>query len=200
MVIREWKLGDRVVHAGKPEWGVGEVRSAEAVTQEGQRCQRLTLRFDRAGVKTLTTAYADLRSPEELGQLAEAAEAGYVSGADTSTESPEDRITRLPDAVTDPFTSRRNRLKATLGLYRFSGSGGILLDWAASQTGMKDPLSRFSRHDLERLFDRFRINLDNHLRKLVSEIKREDPHALAELLPAAPAAAQQAVRRLDLGR
>lgn len=203
---KDWKLGDRVVHAGKPEWGVGEVRSAESVTQDGRRCQRLTLRFERAGVKTLSTAFADLRTPEELGQLAEAAESGYLDGGAPSigdafdAAALEQRVTKLPESATDPFIPKRTRLKNTLALYRFSTAGAALLDWAAAQTGMKDPLSRFSRHDLERLFERFRINLDNHLKRLAPEVRKEDPGAIAELMASAPAAAVQAMRRLDVAR
>ena len=62
MAVKEWKLGDRVVHAGRPEWGIGEIRGAEVTTQDGTKCQRITVRFERAGVKTLTTAFADLQS------------------------------------------------------------------------------------------------------------------------------------------
>ncbi|QYU67803.1 hypothetical protein J4558_23455 [Leptolyngbya sp. 15MV] len=112
----------------------------------------------------------------------------------------EGRLTALPESATDPFASRRSRLKATLGLYRFSGVGASLLDWAASQTQLKDPLSCFSRHDLERLFDRFRIALDAHTRKLVHEARRQEPAVLAEVLAQASLAAQQAVRRVDAGR
>src|SRR5689334_4605995 len=83
MAAREWKLGDRLVHAGRPEWGIGEVRAAEATTQDGVRCQRLTIRFDRAGVKTISTAFADLKTPEEVGTLPEpVAEEESGSGLD----------------------------------------------------------------------------------------------------------------------
>ncbi len=200
MGVREWKMGDRVVHVGKPEWGVGEVRSAEQVTQEGTRCQRLTLRFERAGVKTLSTAFADLRAPEDVAHLDKpiAEEASWLDTAEQGAVN--ERIAELPDAATDPFSSKRSRLKATLGLYRFTSVGASLLDWAATQTGLKDPLTRFSRHDLELLFQRFALNRDAHLRKLAGEIKREDPGAISELLPGAPAAAQQAMRRFDASR
>lgn len=198
MSVREWKIGDRVVHATKPEWGIGEVRSAESTVQDGVKCQRLTLRFERAGVKTLSTAFAELRSPDEMGHTpATMAAEGPTSDPLLGDESPEERIVRLPDAATDPFTTPRNRLKATLALYRFSRDGGSLLDWAASQTGMRDPLTRFSRHDLERLFERFRIGLDSHLRRVVGEVRKADPRALTELLASAPEAGQQALRRLD---
>lgn len=200
MTPKDWRLGDRLIHAGKPEWGVGEVRGAEQVMQNGTKCQRLTVRFERAGVKTLSTAFADLRSADAPPFPAGfAVDQGGEDGAEQAEASPL-RLGDLPEAATDPFRSRRARLETTLKLYRFTGTGAGLLDWAAAQTGLKDPLSRFSRHELEQLFERFRVNLDNHLRRLAMEIRHEDPRAVAELMPSAPAAAQQALRRLDLAR
>jgi hypothetical protein len=212
MHIREWKLGDRLMHAGRPEWGVGEVRSAESLSHNGTRCQRLTVRFDRAGVKTLSTAFADLRPADQMPRLQEpppdlsangAAGPNGGSGgwlAQAEQGSTVDEITRLPEAATDPFRSRKARFETTLGLYRFTPTGASLLDWASIQSGLKDPLTKFSRHELERLFDRFRMNLDTHLKKLGLELKKEDPAGMAAAIEVAPPAAKQAVKRLDIGR
>jgi hypothetical protein len=197
MSSRQWGIGDRVIHAAKPEWGTGEVRAAERVVQDGQPGQRLTVRFDRAGVKTLATPFADIRPaesapvpvPEESPDPTALATPGLVQ-----------RMTSLPDDATDPFRSRRSRLQATLGLYKYSGTGASLLDWAATLCGMKDPLSRFSRHELEEFFRRFRDTLDGHLKRLAQEVRKEDPRVLAEMTASAPPAAQQVLKRLDTGR
>lgn len=202
MAIREWKLGDRLMHAGRPEWGVGEVRSAESVVQDGTRCQRLTIRFDRAGVKTISTAFADLRPREEMPEPAEA------TGGNGEAHDPlapgavnwEQKLETVPEDATDPFRTRKARLETTLGLYRFAATGASLLDWAASQTGLKDPLSKFNRHELERLFDRFRANLDAHLKKLTFEMRKADPTALAEAAAGAGPEAKRALKRADMGR
>lgn len=196
----DWKLGDRVIHAGRPEWGAGEVRSAEAITQDGRKSQRVTVRFERAGVKVLSTAFADLR-PADVPLPPARTEAG---------EEPEvsqgDRVelvrnlSELPEAAIDPFRTRRARLETSLALYRFAGTGSSLLDWAASQSGLKDPLSSFSRPDLEQAFERFRFNLDGHIRKLAYELKKEDPAALVALAAAAIPAAKLALKRADAGR
>ncbi len=201
MTVREWKMGDRVVHAGKPEWGIAEVRTAESVVQDGSRCQRLTLRFERAGIKTISTAFAELRTPEDAAHLDQPLSTDEPTWLDEAEKGAlHERIAQLPDPATDPFASKRNRLKATLLLYRFTNSGSSLLDWAATQTGMKDPLSRFSRHDLEQFFERFVMNRDAHLKKLVHELKREDPGAISDLISTAPPAGQQALRRFDATR
>jgi hypothetical protein len=68
------------------------------------------------------------------------------------------------------------------------------------QSGLKDPLSRFSRHELEQFFERFKNTLDAHLRKLVFEMKKEDPSGLSEAVAAAAPHAKQALRRADTGR
>ena len=197
MAAAEWKLGDRVVHAGRPEWGIGEVRSAESVVQDGKKAQRLTIRFERAGVKVISTTFADLRPAGDV-VMAPAESEDAEPTPDRSTL--EKQLVALPEAVTDPFRTRRARLEATLGLYRFTGTGSSLLDWAASQTSLKDPLSAFSRHELEHFFEHFRIAADNHLRKLVAELKRADPVGLAAAAAAASPNAKQALKRADAGR
>ena len=82
-----------------------------------------------------------------------------------SGRSPDEVMARLPEAATDPFSGLEARLKATLGLYRFTDQGGSLLDWAAAQSGLKDPLSEFSRHDLERHFFQVRCELLRQFRQ-----------------------------------
>jgi hypothetical protein len=200
MAVSEWKLGDRLLHAGMPEWGIGEVRSAEAITHNGQKAQRVTVRFDRVGVKVLSTAFADLRPATAASLAADVPENQDPAAEAVDRAEAESRLVQIPDTATDPFRSRKTRLEATLGLYRFSPSGASLLDWAAAQTGLKDPLTRFSRHELERAFDRFRVNLDNHLKKLAYELKKEDPAGLQKACAAAGPQARQALRRVDAGR
>jgi len=214
MTIRPLKPGDRVRHAGRPEWGVGAVQSTEASAHEGKPCQRVTVRFEREGLKTLSTAFADLRSADQFATVKEPRPTpdGPVSAGlsdDVGSEvmipesdavSPEQLLQSVPEPATDPFASPRRRLAATLDLYRFTGQGASLLDWAAMQTGMKDPMTRLNRHELEKLFERFRMNLDTHLRKLVKEIRRQDPAALAELSASAGPAAKHALRRADADR
>lgn len=220
MATREWSYGDKVIHAGKPEWGIGQVTGATGAIHEGKPCQRVVVRFERAGVKTLSTAIADLRPASEAPTLTVAEpengnglphahepnplladapeEGGWLSKA--SAPSTIEVMTRLPDATTDPFSTLASRLKATIDLYRFTDSGASLLDWAAAQSGLKDPLSRFSRHELEQLFRRFSFVRDDHLKKLVLEMKKHDAPTLQQILKAAPPPVQQALKRLDIGR
>ncbi len=112
----------------------------------------------------------------------------------TSDDAVEKLLT-LPDDATDPFRPLAARLRATLALYRFNDTGASLLDWAAAQTGLPDPLSRFNRHELERHFQDFRIASDNHLRKIVREMSRQDSAGLAAAAQGLQPAALTALRR-----
>jgi hypothetical protein len=201
-----FKFGDRVRHPSRPEWGEAVVTAAQGITHEGKPCQRLTLRFDRAGMKTLVTAAVDLEpangqvvsqngsegspppSPNTPGSWL--AEAGAVA--------PEVLFARLPEATRDPFATLEDRLRATFLLFRFSDRGGALLDWAAMQTGLPDPLSTFARHELEQYFVRFSDQRAEHLRTLLFEASKKDPglaERVVQTTPGMPAAAIEALRR-----
>lgn len=211
MSEHQFKYGDRVVHALRPEWGPGVVTAVQNVTEEGRPAQRLTLRFDRAGLKTISTAHAHLRpaTPADEAAAAGAPDPGTASSAENGSGGwlarLESRPTlevmmQLPEATSDPFASLASRLKATFNLYRFSTQGASLLDWAAMQTGMRDPLSRFSRHELEQYFQRFAGERDAHLKKLVLEAKKSDDPQVRQLLDQPPPAAKDALRRIHAGR
>lgn len=207
-VNAEFKFGDRVVHASRPEWGQGVVTAAAADTVEGKSCQRLTIRFDRAGLKTLSTALAKLRpataadaTPEPSNGQAEAPKFGATGWLDRAgAEPPEVVMARLPEAATDPFATPEQRLTATLALYRFTDQGAPLLDWAASQTGLADPLTVFNRHQLEQFFARFAHARDQHLRQMCEDLRKKDPGALDRLLAQAPPNAKAALRGRQAAR
>ncbi|QQS08778.1 MAG: DUF3553 domain-containing protein [Phycisphaerales bacterium] len=198
----KWSKGDRVVHSGRPEWGSGQVMQADPASHEGKACQRLVVRFDRAGLKTLTTAFAPLIPASEAPSLPAAmpsedeGEANPFAEAVTAGET-EAAMLRLPEAATDPFLPLIARAKASIGLYRFGETPGGLLDWAATQTGLKDPMTRFNRHELEEWYRRFRTNLDGHVKKLVRELRKSDPGALSALMAEASPSGKVALRKAD---
>jgi hypothetical protein len=218
MTARTFSFGDKVVHTGKPEWGTGLVTQATKTTHDGKPCQTLTIRFDRAGVKSISTAFATLApAGDAIGTSSAdtafaAAPGAFQSLAPTSQKEADfaakllgsddikQRMTKLPDGATDPFTTVLERLKFTLSLYRFQPSGGSLLDWAAMQSGLTDPLGRFNRHELEQFFTAFAVVRDGHLRKLLPDARKADPAGTTRLISQASAPAQQAVRRFDAMR
>lgn len=201
-----WSFGDKVVHVSRPEWGAGVVTGTSNGVQDGKPCQMVTVRFERAGVKTLSTAFATLRhaTPDDsqravatqeepdpfLAKMREAA-----SGGD-----PKAAMLKISDDATDPFATPLQRFEATVRLFRFQPTGKSLLDWAAIQSGLADPMSRYNRHELEKFFEQWCIGRDNHLRKVSQELRKADPGALQRAITQAPSVVQQTLRRLDAFR
>jgi len=200
MTTQRFQFGDRIIHADKPEWGVGQVLGAEDVAIDGAPGQRVKIRFERAGLKTLATQLVDLRLAEAQTAM-ERAQAEVVPGLnpDASEQVAREVMTTIPEAASDPFASLTSRLSATFALYRFEATGASLIDWAAAQSGLADPLSRFNRHELEEFFRRYAANRDEQLRTLLGEAKRSDPQAIASAAQHAPKAGVEAGRRF-LGR
>lgn len=188
----EWKAGDRVVHRGKPEWGVGSVTAAQSVIQDGKRCQSITIRFENGGLKTVSTAFARLAAAGRGSGAAENPKGTWLDELEASDVK--DRLSELPEETRDPFAPLSARLSATLGQYRFSDGGGSLLAWASAQTGLSDPLSRLNRHELEEAFRRFRMSLDKHLASLLDQARREGL-AIDPISATAPEGARQALQR-----
>lgn len=203
-------LGDRVVHTAKPEWGHGTVATASAITVDGKPTQRLQIRFDTAGLKTLITAHAPITHVASTGstqaqaqaQASHAASAPPVPARPVAIDVPEDPIEakahlrRIPENAADPFASPLQRLEATLKAYRFEPNGPGLIQWAVAQTGLPDPLSRFSRHELEEVFRQHTAALDTHLRALVKEVRDVPPADLIRVRDAAPPRARDALKRV----
>ena len=195
--MTSWSPGDRVIHTGKPEWGVGAVESAAAAVENGSPCQRLRVRFERVGTKVLSTAYAKLRSAREVEEKPDM-DVNQQSGswlAALEAKPITEQLVEVPEPARDPFLPLPQRLKNALDLYRFRAEGASLLDWAAMQTQLKDPLSAMSRHELEEYFRRFRHALDQHTADLAAELKRQDPATLERLVGSAPEDAQRSLRR-----
>jgi len=214
-----FKAGDKVRHDKRPEWGIGQVQRVEAMQVAGQPAQRLVIRFSNGGLKTISSVGGAI-TPLEVG-------AGHLNGSrrmdsapigpdgDTlinresegetgwlaaiSKQKPESAMIDLPIEATDPFLPREARLKATLDLFRFQPTGRSLVDWAVARSGLDDPLSRFTRHELEQFFERWSFLRHKHLAKLVEELKHE-PGTLEAAMRNAPPAARRAVSQLNTRR
>jgi len=98
---------------------------------------------------------------------------GWLGALADSNGNTEHELTALPETMTDPFGSIASRLVATLDSYRFSTEARCLLDWAVAQTGLDDPLTKYTRHELEEAFPRFTRQRDRHLQDLVRQIKTQ---------------------------
>jgi hypothetical protein len=216
MMSERFANGDRVRIGARPEWGIGTITKVEAVpgtNLNGHGPQRLSVRFPNAGMKTLVTGHAELiRVTEQDERLGIGVETPLVQYWNKMSESDwlgsvakrkvEEAMMSLPPDVKDPFNSLVKRLSLTLGLYRFDRSGKGLIDWAVAQTGLDDPLSRFTRPELEQKFERWCYERDNHLAKLLQEAKAPgvDQGTIRQAVHSSPPAAQQAVRRITGSR
>ena len=180
-----FKRGDVVVHQRRPEWGEGVVDHAINIVYQGKSAQRVVVKFVNQGRVTVNTAVAPLANKTSEGFMSSSSTSAYPSqsgrGWLASLEKPNQReLWSLPEALTDPFTGLGERLKATMETYRFSTEARSLIEWAAGQTGLNDPLSNHNRHELEQAFARFARDRDLHLAELVRTIKREGKTILLE--------------------
>jgi hypothetical protein len=200
------EFGDQVRHPERPEWGVGSVAKVDVTPVEGKPTQRVTVRFPNAGIKVLHTSAARLERVELEAVVEDSTVSpNCIEALDRMCEDEllapvaSRRLTEImlaiPEPCRDPFRSLEDRIRSTLGLYRFDAGAKGLIGWAVMQTGLDDPLSRFNRHELEEHFRRWSHDREQHLRKLLSEARDAslDVGAIAE---GAPGNADILVQRL----
>ena len=199
MSSQQFQRGDHVVHPRRPEWGRGVIKDASAITHKGVAAQRVSVQFANKGRVVINTAVAPLepetgrtqpmpttststRNPRQEPShytmqnrttAPHHPDAGWLNELEKSRHQGPAALAELPDTMTDPFVTLRQRLDATLESYRFSNAPRSLIDWAVMQTGLKDPLSEYTRHELEEGFERFRRERDQQLKSLVKQILRE---------------------------
>ena len=199
--VQRFEFGDTVRHRKRPEWGVGTVTSVK--DGPAGKGQTLGVRFPNAGMKTLNTMAAAIEPAEPSGNGA-AAEGSPIDAWDEShrdgwlsgiaEQKIDEQMTSLPMESRDPFTSLKNRIAFTMALYRFDKSGKGLVDWAVAQTSLDDPLSRFTRQELEMKFDRWVSERDAHLSRLLHEA-RQERLPIDDLMGDAPTPVIDIVRR-----
>lgn len=204
-----FSAGDEVVHPRRPEWGSGVVRLAEAITHQGAPAQRLSVDFARRGRVIINTAVAELMlrgqaSMTTTSTSTSGTEGGWLSALEQERQGRRNgepyELWELPEAMKDPFSSIERRLLATLDSYRFSTEPRSLTEWAAAQTGLNDPLTKYTRQDLEQAFLRYARDRDAHLKELVLTLKRGNQQdaikrARKHKLPAARAALDKIMAR-----
>ena len=188
-----FKVGDKVAHPRKPEWGTGVVVQAQPATHNGIQAQRLRVDFANKRNTTINTAIAPLvsgdainnnthnnplHSPKGLGtDMSMSTDvtklgAGWLDQLEGSKKGGKRELWDLPQACNDPFASDEQQLDATLDTFKFSTDPGPLFQWAVVQTGLDDPLTKHTRVELEQAFPRYARDRDNRLFELVRQLKR----------------------------
>ena len=199
------EFGDRVTHPKFPEWGSGAVIKVESTPHNGEPVTRVTVRFSSAGLKSFVGDSLPLEvvvdghqmPGDRIGKRPAIAEVEDLerSGLTQAVKQKLEEIMHaIPMACRDPFNSAEHRLRRTLELYKYDMSGKGLMEWAMLQTGMDDPLTRFNRTELEVFFKQYSHELNQHLAKLLSEL-REEVALVQRIVEEAPQRAKRAVQR-----
>jgi hypothetical protein len=183
-----FKVGDTVVHPKKPEWGTGTVVEAKPATHDGIDAQRLRINFANKHNTTIDTAIAPLVSSDAVNQTSNPSPKGLGQDMSMSTNTGKPsagwldelegssggkrELWDLPDGCDDPFTSDEEQLDVCLDTFKYSTDPGPLFQWAVVQTGLDDPLTKYTRVELEQAFPRYTRDRDNRLFELVRLMKR----------------------------
>lgn len=206
--IAKFRPGDIVIHPRRPEWGDGVVDQATEISHNGQSAQRLIVRFVHrnrvtinSGVASLVAkkTYSAMQSRNDSTLTTSTTTGGWLSSLEQDPADHE--LWRLPETMTDPFQSLAGRLQSTLDSFRFSTEAHSLTAWAVAQTGLDDPLTKYTRQELEQAFPRFTRDRNNHLQDLVKQIKRHGNRKLLDhaLDNARTSTAREMLKRLIRG-
>ncbi len=180
--------GDLVKHPLKPEWGEGEVRQASLTKYNGKDGQRLVIVFKNHGKVTINTAVIKLTAKEKASDDMNAANStDWLSQLEAQQGIKKNDLTGLPESLTDPFTDILTRVERTLADYRYTADNPrSLLEWAMRQTGMNDPLTEYTRHDLEQAFGHYTYVRYKHLLELVRTVKKSNKRPMLDALSTKP--------------
>jgi len=182
-------LVGRVVRCpSRPEWGDGTVLRVEGATVSGAAAQRVIVQFE-IGRKTMVCPPARLAAPGAEPERT----AGWLDAAGGSTLDA--RLRGLPESLRDFLGTPAARIRATWPLYRFDDSPKSLIRWAMLQTGVRDPLTHWSRDELALAFEAFRVERDSYLKNAAAVLRQQEGlDSLRAELSAAPDDVREAVR------
>lgn len=169
-------IGRDVCNAARPEWGVGKVASVQPTPVDGKPAQRVTIEFP-TGRRTLVVPPARLVEPRPEPQRG----AGWLDVLGKSTL--DDQLRQLPEEVTEMIGTPRQRVAALAPLYRYDETPAGLSRWACDRVEVADPLSQWSRDELQVAFRVFSHERDGYLRSALAILRRDEgPDAVKELL------------------
>lgn len=151
--------------------------------------------FDRIWIKT-ASGWKLAQSPDFI--TVKDRESSFEKGwlGSISGKKPEDAMKELPTDATDPFLTPQRRLRILLDIYRIEEKGNIL-DWAKKQSGYEDPLSEYTRDQLQAFYKEFARNRDTALYKLLNDMQRKR-EPFMDIMKDAPFVAFNAMRKMGL--
>lgn len=186
--------GQRVQVAARPDWGVGIVLKVLSTTIGDAPQHRVTVQFAH-GTRTLLVPPAVLSAPSDQPEKPQ----GWIDAL--GKDSLDHRLRQVDDEALRVLGGIRTRLAAVYPLYEFTDDPKSISLWARKQTGVGDPLSRWSRDELALAFTAFCNDRDAHLRNLAALlVNAEGREALeSELISLEPEVAERvrsALRRV----
>lgn len=161
-------VGKKVAIPGRADWGIGTVRRVQSSTVNGVLTHRISVQFQH-GTRMLIAPPARLIEPTDDPKRADAGWLDSIGG-----RSIDQRLKELPESVTQVLGTIRQRLDAVLPYYALRDEPKVLVRWARGQTGVGDPLSEWSRDELQIAFQAFRNERDAHLRGLGALLKKTE--------------------------
>ncbi|MEP0846130.1 MAG: DUF3553 domain-containing protein [Phycisphaerae bacterium] len=180
-------VGMRVQSAARPDWGVGTVTRVERSSSAGEAVFRVSVQFN-LGLKHLLVPPARLIAPQPEPTRRN----GWLDSLGCNTL--DDRLRRLPADALEVLGTPAQKLGTLAKLYRWSDDATAIAKWARAQTGVGDPLSVWTRDELEVAFRDFANERDAALRAAAARIKMsEGPEALRRVLDALPEETRPAV-------
>lgn len=173
-------VGQRVQNAARPDWGVGTVTRVERKSTAGSGIFRVSVQFN-LGLKHVLVPPARLVVP----QPEPTRQKGWLDSLGRNTL--DDRLRRLPTETLEVLGTPAQKLAALAKLYRWSDEASAIAKWARAQTGVGDPLSAWTRDEIEVAFRDFANERDAALRAAAARIKlSEGPEALRRALDSLP--------------
>lgn len=188
LIISPELVGHKVRNAARPEWGTGVVLRVQAASLNGECVHRISIQFAN-GHHVLMAPPARLIAPTPEPQRS----AGWLENLGKTTL--DDRLRSLPPSVVKMLGSPRARLAALIPYYAFEEESESLLRWAREQTGVRDPLSQWTRDELSAAWQHFCAERDAHFRAVAASLKlKEGDGELRAFVDEIPENARDAVR------
>ena len=182
-------VGRKVCNPARPEWGEGTVLRVQSTTVDGQPRHRVSVQF-AVGHRMLQVPPARLADPEPEPQRAP----GWLAAA--AADTLDDRLRRVPNDIVQFLGVPARHLVAFAPLYVYTEQPASLAKWARSQTGVADPLSHWSRDELQAAFRKFCDERDAAFRVVAARLKQaEGSAALEDAVAAAPEEVRGAMRQ-----
>src|SRR5262245_32162795 len=142
-------VGQKVINPSRPEWGVGQVLRVSEVVENGVTVHRVSVQFP-TGHRNLLMPPAKLCNPQPEKQR----QAGWLDGlAKTDLDT---KLRSLPEDVLFFLGLPHQRIAAAASMYEWEESDAGLVRWARKQTMTSDPLSLWTRDELQSAYADYR--------------------------------------------